>query len=144
MMRIVLDPPPDRTSGDIASMVASELTGIADPRLANALKRFVVSPPRMEMRTWEWSRPAMEFPTWVAAESADYDYGLVYSDNGFGPDRPWGLVFSSHDSFGADYCWYPRLIEAFLESRLVEEFDADTQAFLAAATRDVFRSGGTT
>jgi hypothetical protein len=44
----------------------------------------------------------------------------VYSDNGFGPEHPWGLVFYSARNFGGDYCWYTALEDAFRESRFLE------------------------
>jgi hypothetical protein len=47
--------------------------------------------------------------------------------DGFAPEHPWGLIFSSHDNFDADYCWYPSLEEAYKESRLVEEFEERQQ-----------------
>src|SRR6266481_7949818 len=67
-------------------------------------------------------------PIWVVAESSQYDYGIVFSDYGFAPERPWGLFFSSHDNFDADYCWYPSVEETYKESRLVEEFQKRQQS----------------
>jgi len=74
------------------------------------------------MRKWDWHQPYAKYPVWVVAESSRYDYGIIFSDYGFAPERPWGLVFSSHDNFDADYCWYPSLEETYKESRLIEEF----------------------
>lgn len=141
MMKINLDAVPPRTAEEIASIVEAELAHIEDHRLADALRQFLVSPPRMEMRCWGWSHPIRDFPTWVVAESARYDYGIVHSDYGFGPAMPWGLVFSSQDNFGADSGWYQHLFEAFLESRLIEEFNEDDmQTVLTAAAVNLFRS----
>jgi hypothetical protein len=63
----------------------------------------------------------------VIAESSVYDYGIVFSDYGFAPELPWGLVFSSHSNFDADYNWYPTLEQAYKESRLIEEHDEGYQ-----------------
>jgi hypothetical protein len=79
------------------------------------------------MRTWDWHKPYAKYPVWVVAESSQYDYGIVFSDYGFAPERPWGLVFSSHDNFDADYCWYSSLEETYKESRLIEEFQERQQ-----------------
>jgi hypothetical protein len=57
----------------------------------------------------------------MIAESQKYDYGIAYSDFGFGPSCPWGLIFISQSNFGADYCWYPRLENAFADSRFTDE-----------------------
>lgn len=100
--------------------MAAEFERFADPTLVLALRSFLIAP-RLELRTWEWTSEGAKFPTWVVAESPNYDYGIVYSENGFGPANPWGLIFSSQANFGADYCWYCSLEAAFLDSRLIEE-----------------------
>ena len=76
----------------------------------------------MEMRDWGWMLDVPSFPVWLVAESQKYDYGVVYSDYGFGPEFPWGLIFLSHRNFGADYCWYDKLEVAYKESRLIDEY----------------------
>ena len=112
--------PVRRTSVEIAAFVAAELASFKDSWLRENLSRCLVSP-RSHMRTWGWSRLPEEFECWMIAESQKYDYGIAYSDFGFGPSRPWGLVFLSHCNFGADYCWYPHLEEAFADSRFTDE-----------------------
>ena len=119
-MTINLSSQPERSPEAILAITMFEMARFSDPLLAAALQPFLIAP-RMEPRTWDWSTEALEFPTWVVAESQRYDYGIVYAENGFGPDSPWGLVFSSHKNFGADYCWYTSLQAAFVDSRLLEE-----------------------
>jgi hypothetical protein len=75
------------------------------------------------MRVWDWHKPFREYPVWVVAESSVYDYGIVYSDYSFAPEHPWGLVFSSHRNFDADYSWLSSLEAAYRDSRLIEEFN---------------------
>lgn len=70
---------------------------------------------------WDWHKPAKQYPAWVVAESSVYDYGIAYPDYGFGPDRPWGLIFLSKNNFDADCGWFSSLKEAYLDSRLIEE-----------------------
>lgn len=123
-MTVNLAPQPKRTSGEIEAIVNAEVARFSDGGLAESFRRFVVAP-RHEPRIWDWAPGALEFPTWVVAESQRYNYGIVYSENGFGPQSPWGLVFSSERNFGADYCWYSSLETAFLDSRLVEEHRED-------------------
>ena len=119
-MNVDLSPKPLLQVEAIQAIVAGEIEKIADSALASALRSFLISP-RMELRSWDWSTDHPEFATWVVAESERYNYGIVYSENGFGPRSPWGLVFSSQTNFGADYCWYTSLESAFLDSRLFEE-----------------------
>ena len=120
-MGINLAPGPTRSVEEVSSIVAQQMSSIQNTEIVDALRSFLV-PPRLEMRVWDWTKERLEFPTFVVAESQRYNYGIVFSDNGFGPDSPWGLVFSSARNFDADYCWYATLEEAFLESRLSEEF----------------------
>jgi hypothetical protein len=112
---------PDRTAEEIRRLVEDAIGRIQDSTIVKGLRTFLV-PPRQEMRKWDWHQPYAKYPVWVVAESSRYDYGIIFSDYGFAPERPWGLVFSSHDNFDADYCWYPSLEETYKESRLIEEF----------------------
>lgn len=114
------EPPPKRTSAEVASLVSAELSTFQDPRLRETLSGCLVEP-RSHLRLWDWSASLTEYECWMVAESKVWDYGIVYSDAGFGPANPWGLVFLSANNIGADYCWYPRLEEAFAESRFTNE-----------------------
>ena len=100
-------PPIKRTPDEVTSFVAAEIVAFQNPKLREAILECLVSP-RSHIRLWNWSDPPCEHECWMIAESKTYDYGIVYSDFGFGPNHPWGLVFLSQDNFGADYCWYPR------------------------------------
>jgi hypothetical protein len=97
---------PDRTPAEIRLLVEEAVRKIDDSTIVEGLRTFLV-PPREEMRTWDWQKPHAEYPVWVVAESSQYDYGIVFSDYGFAPERPWGLVFSSHANFDADYVGIP-------------------------------------
>lgn len=112
---------PERTPEDIQRLVEGAVKEIGDATIAEGLKSFLVLP-RRELRTWDWQRPHAQYPVWVVAESSLCDYGIVFSDYGFAPEHPWGLVFSSHGNFDADFCWYSGLEQAYEESRLIEEF----------------------
>ncbi|MGD0940862.1 MAG: hypothetical protein ABR905_14240 [Terracidiphilus sp.] len=117
---------PDRTTDEVRFLVEAELRKIANASIVQGLQTFLVEP-RIEMRTWEWGKPLADYPVWIVAESSRYDYGIVFSDYGFAPGHPWGLVFLSHNEFNADYCWYPTLEDAYKDSRLLEEHE-ETQA----------------
>jgi hypothetical protein len=113
---------PDRTAAEVRAVAENALKIVIDPSIANGLRSFLTSP-RQGMRTWDWNKPYVKYPVWVVAESTQYDYGIVFSDYGFAPENPWGLVFLSHTNFDADYCWYRSLEEAYKDSRLIEEFE---------------------
>ncbi|MCU0732292.1 MAG: hypothetical protein MUE84_12000 [Hyphomonas sp.] len=120
-MKINLAAAQERDPAEIESVVDLAVRGFSDPKLADAIRGFLIAP-RREIRVWNWAPGDLRFPVWVIAESTRFDYGIVYSENGFGPHHPWGLVFSSASDFGADYCWFSSLEAAFLDSRLLEEF----------------------
>jgi len=113
-----LNPVPDRTLEEIQVLVESELAKIQDANVLDGIRTFLVEP-RLEMRVWNWHKPYREYPVWVVAESSVYDYGIVYSDYGFAPEHPWGLVFSSHNDFDTDDGWLPSLEAAYRDSRLI-------------------------
>jgi hypothetical protein len=118
---------PERTEAEICAIVETETQKIADETIVRGLRTFLITP-RRELRTWDWQTPYVQYPVWVVAESSQYDYGIVFSDYGFAPENPWGLVFSSQLNFDADYCWYRSLEQAYEESRLPEEFDGKQRA----------------
>ena len=93
---------PDRNETEIRALVEVELSKITNPEITKGLRTFLIAP-RQELRTWDWKKPYAQFPAWVVAESSRYDYGIAFSDYGFAPQSPWGLVFSSKTNFDADY-----------------------------------------
>ena len=111
---------PDRTTDEVHLLVEAEVRKFANASIVQGVQTFLVEP-RLETRAWEWERPLATFPVWIVAESSRYDYGIAFSDYGFAPDHPWGLVFLSHRGFDADYCWFPTLEDAYKDSRLLEE-----------------------
>jgi hypothetical protein len=117
-----LDSVRDRTGDEVRVLVEAEVAKSTSPSFATGLKTFLVKP-RLEMRTWDWHQPLKEYQVWIVAESSRFDYGIAFSDYGFGPEYPWGLVFSSHSNFDADYCWFSSLEEAYKDSRLIEEYE---------------------
>lgn len=117
-----LAPLPDRTVADVQALIEKELGNIQDPDLLRGLRSFLIEP-RIEMRTWDWGKRFQQYPVWVVAESSVYDYGIAFSDYGFAPEHPWGLIFLSQMNFDADYCWLSSLEAAYRDSRLIEEFN---------------------
>ena len=117
-----LNPMPNRSANEVRDLVDAELSGIGNADAMRGIHTFLIEP-RMEMRFWDWGETPRDYAVWVVAESSRYDYGIVFSDYGFAPDRPWGLVFLSHRNFDADYCWYSTLANAYSDSRLLEEHE---------------------
>jgi hypothetical protein len=111
---------PDRTADEVRVLVDIEMRRVTIASIVQGVQTFLIKP-RLEMRTWGWSKIPADYPVWIVAESSRYDYGIAFSDYGLAPDHSWGLVFLSHRDFDADYCWYPTLEDAYKDSRLLEE-----------------------
>lgn len=103
------------TAADVAAHVARELSAIADSVVREAL-RSRIRPPDEHVRGWEWGAPGEAYPCWTVVSDPVTDTAIVYSEHGFGPATPWGLVFISRPWSGMDSAWFMRLEDAFVES----------------------------
>lgn len=103
------------TAADVAAHVARELSAIADADVREAL-RSRTGPPEEHVRGWEWGAPGEAYPCWTVVADPQTDTAIVYSEHGFGPSDPWGLVFISRPWYGMDSAWFMRLEDAFVES----------------------------
>lgn len=105
---------------EVAVRVSQSLLRITDERLVAALKKHFVAP-RACLLDWDYGHPHPEFPeprypAFVVAEFTDSGTGIAYSEYGFGPVHPWGLIRLAHPRFGMDCGWYATLEAAFRES----------------------------
>ena len=98
----------------VAVLVKEELVRIADKELAAALAKILV-PPRRGLLEWDYGGEP-NYPGFVVAEHHASGTGLAFSEHGFGPASPWGLIFLAHPGFGMDSGWYTTLEGAFRES----------------------------
>lgn len=98
-------------------LVERELARISDPKLADLVRELRVEPYAVE-RDWDYGSPGQRFVCWTVLEHNPSGTGVVYCDDGFGPERPWGLVFLSgpHMGIGMDYGWYASLGDAVQDS----------------------------
>lgn len=109
----------------VAARVAAELEMIADPGVAAALRELLV-PPRACLLDWDYGHKHPEFrdpryPGFIVAEHPDSDTAIAFSEYGFGPRCPWGLVFLSKPGFGMDSGWFTDLEAAFRDSMAFED-----------------------
>jgi len=104
----------NRTAEDISILVDLEMEKIADLVIQDALKSILIYPSR-HLRDWDHGKPGERYPCWRVAEHKESDTGIVYSDFGFGPELPWGLVFLSDSWFGLDSSWFSNLEDAFCD-----------------------------
>jgi hypothetical protein len=104
-----------RRAEEIKNIVNTEMERIKDPVIYSALKSLLVFP-IAHLRAWEWDSLQKEYQCWTVMEDKDSATGIVYSDFGFGPKKPWGLVFLSELNFGMNTGWFSNLEDTFCDS----------------------------
>jgi hypothetical protein len=108
------------SASEIRDLVDRQLTLVEDRARRQALNALLVEP-RIEHRQWDYGEPGEEFPYWVVAEEPARGILLVYCQHGFGPNMPWGFLFTKEPDFtslGMDSQWGWYLEEAFVRSGL--------------------------
>ena len=107
------------TPGQINSLVEAELKTVSDRRVIEHIESLLVQPQPI-LRQWDYGEPNDKFICWPVLDHEDSNTGIAYSEFGFGPTYPWGLVQlsgSENDkSIGMDCGWFPSFIEAYFES----------------------------
>jgi hypothetical protein len=110
----------------VMELFESELSRFHDLKAARGLRRFAVAP-RLEHRPWSYGPPGQTHPCWIVVEDTKSQTALAYCESGFGPQFPWGLLWTQgsgeSQNMGMDCSWYPTLEGAFLESVPGAEFD---------------------
>jgi hypothetical protein len=106
-----------KSSEDVAALVADQLATIRDVVVRDALESRLRTPSR-HLRGWDYGANDEQYECWTVAVDAESDSALVYSDHGFGPVHPWGLVSASEPWFGMDSGWFLRLEDAFVDSSM--------------------------
>jgi S1 RNA binding domain len=95
----------------VTDLVEREMAAAADPAVAAIIGRLRVEPYPVEL-AWVYG-PAERYACWVVLDGLPWNgnVGVVYCGEGFGPDRPWGLVFlrGPHPSMGMSDNWYATL-----------------------------------
>jgi hypothetical protein len=100
---------------DVAAHVERELAMIEDAVVRETLRSRIITPER-HLRNWDYGAPGEQYPCWTVAADPESDSAIVYSEHGFGPSDPWGLVFITKPWFGMDCGWFARLEDAFVDS----------------------------
>lgn len=99
----------------ITTAIRDELSAVTDPLVRQHIEKLLVEP-KPVMRAWDYGAQGEAFLCWTVFE--DRGIGIAYCEQGFGPRRPWGLVFLDGGSIGMDSGWYPRFLQAVVEGSL--------------------------
>lgn len=104
------------TAEKIQALVEAELTGLRDDRFASRVRSLLV-PPQIKMLEWDYGEAEQTYPCWSVLNHRERNVGIVYSEFGFGPERPWGLVWLSgaHTGIGMDSGWFDTFMDAFTD-----------------------------
>ena len=104
----------------ILKLVEEELSTINDSRVIKHI-RSLLGTPVIFMRQWDYGEPNTKYPCWSVLNHVSSNTGIAYSEHGFGPTYPWGLVFLTGDencmSMGMDSGWFPSFVEAYFDSQ---------------------------
>jgi hypothetical protein len=105
------------TAADVRSVVEAEIATITQRDLVSRIRELLV-PIRCEYRAWDYGKPDDEYPCWIFAEHSDSNTAFAWTEYGFGPSSPWGLLFirGEHISMGMDSGWFVSLEDLFRES----------------------------
>lgn len=108
----------------ITSMVNDELRHVSDERVVGHVRALLV-PPVVIMRPWDYGDAGIEYSCWSVLDHAQSNTGICYSEHGFGPKNPWGLIALSGEqmSMGMDCAWYPCFLDAYFESYASSDID---------------------
>ncbi|PXX58078.1 asparagine synthase [Nocardia tenerifensis] len=111
---------PVRDDTEMAMLVADEVAKIHSVKLVESLQGYLVRP-RVCMLDWDYGDRHPEFrepryPGYIVAEFPESGTGIAYSEHGFGPTYPWGLIWLERPGFGMDSGWFATLEAAFRDS----------------------------
>lgn len=109
---------------EVIALVAEQIAMISDGGRREALRALLLPEPRREERDWDYGASGVRYPYWVVAESVERGIILVHCSEGFGPEFPWGFLFTGAPAnaermtLGMDSQWNWYLEEAFVRSGL--------------------------
>ena len=111
------------SAGSITALIEEELTKLRDRRVVGHIRGLLVSPD-IQTRDWDYGAPGTAYPCWLVLAHKASNTGIAYSEFGFGPSSPWGLLFLSgteYMSMGMDSSWFQRFLDAYFESKAASD-----------------------
>jgi hypothetical protein len=96
---------------DISKLVGCELVGIQDGELAACIQQHLVAPYVVSGR-WQYGAPGKTYPCWVVLKDSESGTAVVFSEFGFAPAYPWGIMVLADLRMGMDCDWHVSLEQA--------------------------------
>jgi hypothetical protein len=106
---------------EFQSLFDSELEKIDQQAVVECIEKFRI-PPRLQYLNWDYGEEGQQYPCWIAVEDPGTGTAVVFCQQGFGPQYPWGLVSieGPYQSMGTDYQWFVTLEEAVRDAMFSE------------------------
>lgn len=106
------------TPSQLTALVDAELGLINDSRILTHVRGQHIEPQAVT-GAWHYGIQGQTYPCWIVAKTSS-DTAIAYCEYGFGPTRPWGLIFLGDASdmvgIGMDCAWFPTFFEAWCDS----------------------------
>ncbi len=107
------------TADRLDALIVAELAMLDDPAARSIIDALRVAPVP-HLYDWDYGPPGQQYPCWMVLMDPQNRTGIGYCEQGFGPERPWGLLWIGDPprtrSMGQDSGWFPTFLEAFFES----------------------------
>ena len=100
-----------RSAAAMKALATAELERVPDQDCRERLARVLVEPAFVAL-AWEYGALGATRLCCVVARLEDGERALVYCEDGFGPQEPWGAVLLSQASMGDDDQWHGSLYDA--------------------------------
>ena len=102
----------------LKQLVGEEVGTVRDSRVQTHIRSLLIEPDPI-LRDWSYGKPGEKYFCWTVLSHTPSNTGIAYCKEGFGPERPWGLVYLSGDdamSIGMDSGWFGTFMDAFFDS----------------------------
>jgi hypothetical protein len=111
-------------AGTLRDLIGRELAGLHDERVIRHIRAHLVEP-MPELRTWDYGEPGQQYTCWIVFRHAASNTGIAFCEQGFGPSRPWGLLWIGGEgnplSIGQDSGWFENFLKTYFDSFAVCE-----------------------
>jgi hypothetical protein len=104
------------TADMLKALIESELAHVSDERVVRYVRGMLIEP-HIVFCDWDYGAPGQQYPCWFVLRDLQSGAEIAYSEYGFGPRCPWGLVGSGEDRrMGMDSGWFTTFLDAFFDS----------------------------
>jgi hypothetical protein len=100
-------------AANLKKLIENERARVTDTRVTTQIRGFFVEPTPI-LRNWNYGAKGQKHLCWNVLEHGPEDTAIIYSENGFGPKAPWGLVALQGMSMGTGS--FPTFMQAYFES----------------------------